>query len=103
MIGLFFLLFVLFADVQQNGVDFSQFAADFRQSFFQQPFHFKNRLFGKVGGKHLASSGDEVVGFVDEKTIIAGDVLKESAKINLRIEDIIVIADHGVHEKRQIE
>ena len=67
-----------------------------RRILFGGALDFQNLAAIQVGGEHVACPIHQVVGLIDEETVCASLVGKVTPQINLRIKNVIVIADDGV-------
>ena len=74
-----------------------------RGGLFDGAFDVQNLPAVQISGEHLARPIHKVVGFIDEKSVCATVFGKVPPQINLRIEDVIVIADDGVHPQGHIQ
>ena len=67
-----------------------------RCTLFDGALNLQNLRAIEIGGEHVARPVHEVVGFIDEEAVCAAILGEVTTQINLRVENVIVIADDGV-------
>ena len=66
------------------------------RSSHQRALNLQNLRAIEIGGEHVARPVHEVVGFIDEEAVCAAILGEVTTQINLRVENVIVIADHDI-------
>jgi hypothetical protein len=57
----------------------------------------------EVGGEHFAGPVHQIVRFIHQESVVAAILGEVTMQIHLRIKNVVVVADDGVHPYRNVQ